>query len=93
MRLNYTMLHDDGQHLEASRRPTSCWSCVRGAKTPTRSISPIGRETGNVPLVPGVGYPAMSSSCRVRWWSAYASPERIVQIRQNRLLGLRAHHD
>jgi regulator of PEP synthase PpsR (kinase-PPPase family) len=23
----------------------------------------------------------------------YASPERIVQIRQNRLLGLRAHHD
>jgi regulator of PEP synthase PpsR (kinase-PPPase family) len=23
----------------------------------------------------------------------YASPERIVQIRQNRLLGLKAHHD
>jgi regulator of PEP synthase PpsR (kinase-PPPase family) len=23
----------------------------------------------------------------------YASPERIVQIRQNRLLGLRSHHD
>jgi regulator of PEP synthase PpsR (kinase-PPPase family) len=23
----------------------------------------------------------------------FASPERIVQIRQNRLLGLRAHHD
>ena len=23
----------------------------------------------------------------------YASPERIVQIRQNRLLGLNAHHD
>jgi len=23
----------------------------------------------------------------------YASPERIVQIRQNRLLGMKAHHD
>jgi len=51
-------------------------------------------KTGNVPLVPGIPVtPSVESLMRPLVVGLYASPERIVQIRQNRLLGLRAHHD
>jgi regulator of PEP synthase PpsR (kinase-PPPase family) len=51
-------------------------------------------KTANVPLVPGVPMPpsleALQSPLVI---GLFASPERIVQIRQNRLLGLKAHRD
>jgi regulator of PEP synthase PpsR (kinase-PPPase family) len=37
--------------------------------------------------------PSVENLARPLVVGLYASPERIVQIRQNRLLGLRAHHD
>jgi regulator of PEP synthase PpsR (kinase-PPPase family) len=94
--LNYTMLHDDGQHLEDLEEADVVLVGVsRTSKTPTSIyLANRGVKTGNVPVVPGV-----QISRRVEQLSRplvvglYASPERIVQIRQNRLLGLRAHHD
>src|SRR4029079_11720836 len=48
----------------------------------------------NFPLVPGVSVPRYVEELkRPLVVGLYASPERIVQIRQNRLLGLNAHHD
>jgi len=53
-----------------------------------------GVKTGNVPVVPGVEVPRhVETLSRPLVVGLYASPERIVQIRQNRLLGLKAHHD
>jgi len=94
--LNYTMLHDDGQYTDdlegadvvlvgisrTSKSPTSIYLANRGVKT------------ANVPIVPGVPIPThlevLSHPLIV---GLFASPERIVQIRQNRLLGLRAARD
>ena len=51
-------------------------------------------KTANVPIVPGVSMPLqLERLAKPLVIGLYASPERIVQIRQNRLLGLRAHHD
>ena len=94
--LNFTMLHDDGQHLEGLQDADVVLVGVsRTSKTPTSIyLANRGIKTGNVPLVPGI-----SLSRHVEELSQplvvglYASPERIVQIRQNRLLGLKAHHD
>jgi len=47
-----------------------------------------------VPLVPGVPLtPAIERLKHPLVVGLYASPERVVQIRQNRLLGLKAHRD
>jgi hypothetical protein len=51
-------------------------------------------KTANVPLVPGVPLPTrLEALKRPLVVGLYATPERIVQIRQNRLLGLKAHRD
>src|SRR6266581_6842956 len=94
--LNYTMLHDDGQHLDGLEEADVVLVGVsRTSKTPTSIyLANRGVKTGNVPLVPGIPIPS-----EVEWLThplvvgLYATPERIVQIRQNRLLGLNAHQD
>ena len=94
--LNYTMLHDDGQHVEGLEEADVVLVGVsRTSKTPTSIyLANRGVKTGNVPLVPGVPLaPAVEKLTRPLVVGLYASPERIVQIRQNRLLGLKAHHD
>jgi [pyruvate, water dikinase]-phosphate phosphotransferase / [pyruvate, water dikinase] kinase len=94
--LNYTMLHDDGQHLEGLEEAEVVLVGVsRTSKTPTSIyLANRGVKTGNVPLVPGVEVSHhVEQLSRPLVVGLYASPERIVQIRQNRLLGLRAHHD
>ena len=94
--LNYTMLHDDGQHVEDLEQADVVLVGVsRTSKTPTSIyLANRGVKTANVPLVPGVPVPSnveiLSAPLVV---GLTASPERIVQIRQNRLLGLRAEHD
>src|SRR3954452_16012403 len=54
--LNYTMLHDDGQHLEGLEEADVVLVGVsRTSKTPTSIyLANRGVKTGNVPLVPGV---------------------------------------
>jgi regulator of PEP synthase PpsR (kinase-PPPase family) len=94
--LNFTMLHDDGQHLDGLEEADVVLVGVsRTSKTPTSIyLANRGVKTGNVPLVPGVDVSRhVEQLTRPLVVGLYASPERIVQIRQNRLLGLKAHHD
>jgi regulator of PEP synthase PpsR (kinase-PPPase family) len=94
--LNYTMMHDDGQlaeDLEAA--DVVLLGVSRTSKTPTSIyLANRGVKTANVPLVPGVAVPAPLESVRHPLVvGLFASPERIVQIRQNRLLGLNVHRE
>jgi regulator of PEP synthase PpsR (kinase-PPPase family) len=94
--LNYTMFHDDGQHVEGLEEADVVLVGVsRTSKTPTSIyLANRGIKTGNVPLVPGVPLPpAVEKLTRPLVVGLFASPERIVQIRENRLLGLKAHRD
>jgi hypothetical protein len=94
--LNYTMLHDDGQHVDDLEEADVVLVGVsRTSKTPTSIyLANRGVKTGNVPLVPGILLaPQVERLAGPLVVGLYASPERIVQIRQNRLLGLRAHQD
>jgi regulator of PEP synthase PpsR (kinase-PPPase family) len=67
----------------------------RTSKTPTSIyLANRGVKTANIPLVPGIPLPpGIEGLKRPLVVGLYASPERIVQIRQNRLLGLKAHRD
>src|SRR3974390_1023932 len=94
--LNFTMLHDDGQHVDDLEQADVVLVGVsRTSKTPTSIyLANRGIKTGNVPLVPGVPTPQqLDTLTKPLVVGLYASPERLVQIRQNRLLGLKAHHD
>jgi regulator of PEP synthase PpsR (kinase-PPPase family) len=94
--LNFTMLHDDGQHDDDLEQADVVLVGVsRTSKTPTSIyLANRGVKTGNVPLVPGVPTPQqLDTLTKPLVVGLYASPERIVQIRQNRLLALRAHND
>ena len=94
--LNYTMLHDDGQHADDLEQADVVLVGVsRTSKTPTSIyLANRGVKTANIPLVPGVPTPPnMETLVQPLVVGLTASPERIVQIRQNRLLGLRAEHD
>lgn len=94
--LNFTMLHDDGQHVEdLEQADVVLLGVSRTSKTPTSIyLANRGIKTGNIPLVPGIPLPPqVESLTRPLVVGLFASPERIVQIRQNRLLGLRAHQD
>ena len=94
--LNYTMMHDDGQlppDLETA--DVILVGISRTSKTPTSIyLANRGIKTSNIPLVPGIAPPpALESVRRPLVVGLVASPERIVQIRQNRLLTLRASDD
>jgi hypothetical protein len=92
--LNYSMFHDDGQHVEGLEEADVVLVGVsRTSKTPTSIyLANRGIKTGNVPLVPGVPLPTqVEKLTRPLVVGLFASPERIVQIRENRLLGLKAH--
>jgi regulator of PEP synthase PpsR (kinase-PPPase family) len=94
--LNFSMLHDDGQHVEGLEDADVVLVGVsRTSKTPTSIyLANRGVKTGNVPLVPGVPLaPQVEALTRPLVVGLFASPERIVQIRENRLLGLKAHRD
>jgi regulator of PEP synthase PpsR (kinase-PPPase family) len=94
--LNFTMLHDDGQHLDGLEEADVVLVGVsRTSKTPTSIyLANRGVKTANVPLVPNIALPPQLETLKHPLVvGLYATPERIVQIRQNRLLALKAHHD
>jgi regulator of PEP synthase PpsR (kinase-PPPase family) len=94
--LNYTMLHDDGQQTsDLEEADVVLIGVSRTSKTPTSIyLANRGVKTANVPLVPGVSLPAEVEQLKNPLVvGLYATPERIVQIRQNRLLGLKVHRD
>jgi regulator of PEP synthase PpsR (kinase-PPPase family) len=94
--LNYTMFHDDGQHTEdLEEADVVLVGISRTSKTPTSIyLANRGVKTANVPLVPNIALPPQLETLKHPLVvGLYATPERIVQIRQNRLLALKAHHD
>jgi regulator of PEP synthase PpsR (kinase-PPPase family) len=94
--LNYTMMHDDGQMIdELESADVVLVGVSRTSKTPTSIyLANRGVKTANYPLVPNVPVPeALENLNKPLVVGLFASPERIVQIRQNRLLGLNAHRD
>lgn len=94
--LNYSLLHDDGQHPEDLESADVVLVGVsRSSKTPTSIYLAIrGFKTANVPLVPGIALaPQIFSLERPLVVGLTASADRISQIRQHRLLGLSANKD
>nr|WP_208394198.1 pyruvate, water dikinase regulatory protein [Pseudochelatococcus lubricantis] len=94
--MNYTLAHDDGQTGEdLDSADVVLVGVSRTSKTPTAIyLANRGIKTANVPLVPGFALPeALSTTKRPLIVGLVASPDRIVQIRQNRLLSLNAGDD
>ncbi|MGN6412186.1 MAG: pyruvate, water dikinase regulatory protein [Nitrobacter sp.] len=89
--LNYTMMHDDGQHVEGLEEADVVLVGVsRTSKTPTSVyLANRGIRTANVPLVPGIAIPRQLESLKKPLIvSLHAAPERLIQVRQNRLLSI-----
>ncbi|MFN3854936.1 MAG: pyruvate, water dikinase regulatory protein [Phreatobacter sp.] len=94
--LNYTMLHDDGQLSENwDEADVLLVGVSRTSKTPTSIyLANRGIKTANYPLVPGIPLPArLEQLTKPLIVGLFASPERIVQIRENRVLSLNAPRD
>ncbi|HET6377845.1 MAG TPA: pyruvate, water dikinase regulatory protein [Methylocella sp.] len=94
--LNFTMLHDDGQQVENFEAADVVLLGVsRTSKTPTSIyLANRGIKTANIPIVPDVPLPWPVLSLRNPLVvGLVASVERIVQIRENRLLALNADPD
>jgi regulator of PEP synthase PpsR (kinase-PPPase family) len=90
------MMHDDGQQTDDLEEADVVLVGVsRTSKTPTSIyLANRGVKTANVPLVPGVSLsPNVERLSRPLVVGLFATPERIVQIRQNRLLGLKVERD
>ncbi len=91
--MNYTLLHDDGQlggDLESA--DIVLVGISRTSKTPTSVyLANRGIKTANIPLVPNVPLPPeLERLKKPLIVGLVASADRIVQIRQNRLLSLKA---
>jgi [pyruvate, water dikinase]-phosphate phosphotransferase / [pyruvate, water dikinase] kinase len=94
--LNFTMLHDDGQQIENFEKADVVLLGVsRSSKTPTSIyLANRGIKTANLPIVPDVPLPDQILALRGPLVvGLIASVERIIQIRENRLLALRASPD
>lgn len=89
--LNYTMLHDDGQHPENWKSADVLLVGVsRSSKTPTSIyLANRGVKTANIPYVPEIPLPPQISELKKPLVVGLtASAERIAQIRRHRLLTL-----
>nr|WP_210261172.1 pyruvate, water dikinase regulatory protein [Enterovirga sp. DB1703] len=94
--MNFTLMHDDGQLPEdLDDADVVLVGVSRTSKTPTSIyLANRGLKTANIPLVPNMPVPpALEKVRRTLVVGLVASPERIVQIRQNRLLSLKADED
>ena len=94
--MNFTLLHDDGQLPDnLDDADVVLVGVSRTSKTPTSIyLANRGLKTANIPLLPNAVPPAaLENVRRALVVGLVASPERIVQIRQNRLLSLKADED
>ncbi len=91
--MNFTLMHDDGQLPDdIEEADVLLLGVSRTSKTPTAIyLANRGLKTANIPLVPGMPLPPHVEEARKPLIvGLVASPERIVQIRENRILSLRA---
>jgi len=96
--LNFTMAHDDGQNVEDIQDADVILMGVsRTSKTPTCIyLANRGIKAANIPVVPDVPPPDLSAGpIGPLIVGLTVSPDRLVQIRRNRLLSLNedAHTD
>jgi len=86
--LDFSMAHDDGQNAAGLKDADIILLGIsRTSKTPTSIyLANRGYRTGNIPLVPGSPLPALLDSFSKPFVvGLVASPERITQIRTQRL--------
>jgi [pyruvate, water dikinase]-phosphate phosphotransferase / [pyruvate, water dikinase] kinase len=97
--LNYTLAHDDGQNVQnLGEADIVLVGVSRTSKTPTcMYLANRGYKAANVPLVPGTALPheldALDGPRAPLVVGLFASPERVLQVRRNRLLALNARED
>lgn len=87
--LNFAMAHDDGQNLrDLDKAAIVLVGVSRTSKTPTCIyLANRGYKAANVPLVAGMAPPAeLDRAKHPLIVGLVASPERLVQVRRNRLL-------
>jgi len=87
--MNFSMVHDDG-HLPDNLNDADIilLGISRTSKTPTSIyLANRGLKTANVPLVPGMALPPqLEQKTKAFVVALVASPERIAQVRQNRVI-------
>lgn len=91
--LDYAMAHDDGQNVTGLKDADVILLGVsRTSKTPTCIyLANRGIKAGNIPLVPNANLPpALPDYKKPLIIGLVAKPERIAEIRKQRLLGLKA---
>ncbi len=89
--LDFAMAHDDGQNVSGLRDAQIILLGIsRTSKTPTSIyLANRGYRTGNIPLVPNSPLPAILETFSDPFIvGLIASPDRIAQIRTQRLVGL-----
>ena len=89
--VDFSMAHDDGQNVKGLVDADIILLGVsRTSKTPTcMYLAHRGYKAGNIPLVPGAPLPAILDTYKKPFIvGLVASPDRLVQIRAQRLAGL-----
>ncbi len=89
--MNFTMMHDDGQLTDnLAQAEIVLIGISRTSKTPTSIyLANRGYKTANVSIVPGLPLPANLEALKTPLVvGLYASPERISDVRRNRVLGV-----
>ena len=89
--LDFAMAHDDGQSVHGLKDADIVLLGVsRTSKTPTCIyLANRGYKAGNIPLVPGAPLPVILETMKKPLIvGLVAAPDRIVQIREQRLMGL-----
>ena len=87
--MNFTIQHDDGQNTQdLASADVILVGVSRSSKTPTCVYLAIrGVRAANVPIVPGVDLPEqLTIVTKPLIVGLYLSPERLLQIRRNRLI-------
>jgi regulator of PEP synthase PpsR (kinase-PPPase family) len=86
--LNYMVEHDDGSNLDLGNAEVILVGASRTSKTPTCVyLAMRGIRAANVPLVLGMDAPSqLLTFTKPLIIGLWVSPERLVQIRRNRLI-------
>jgi hypothetical protein len=91
--LNFSLAHDDGQHFEAiDEADVVLVGVSRTSKTPTSIyLANRGIKTANIPLVFGsLVPPSLETARKPLIVGLIASPDRVVQVRQHRVLAMKS---